>query len=152
MSLQGTASGEKRFYHASSWRESASITSHRRWHHFRRCFSAHHFPGRFSGHHFRFGGRWAVDGQRGFHQRSAFSGFFVFPAGPCSTQRSAFSGSFPAKRAMRPGVIFASLASRHVLSRHCDLGRSCSALRLMFYTRVCFAYVKIRILTRSVSE
>jgi len=30
----------------------ASIASHRRWHHFRRCFSAHHFPGCLSGHHF----------------------------------------------------------------------------------------------------
>jgi len=36
---------------------------------------------------------------------------------------------FPAKRALRPGMILASLASRHDLRRHCDLGRSCPALR-----------------------
>ncbi len=48
--------------------------------------------------------------------------FFIFPAGPCSTQRTAFSGSFPAKRALRPGVIFASLAS-DVLFQHHFLGQ-----------------------------
>jgi len=37
---------------ASLLSREVGLASHRRWHHFRRCFSAHHFSGRFSGHHF----------------------------------------------------------------------------------------------------
>ena len=89
-----------------------------------------------------------------------------------SVQRYIVSSSFPAKRPLRPLVLFSALhpteggitsadafrritspdvspgitsceaaslpdsvglASRHVLRRHCDLGLSCPALRLMFY-------------------
>ena len=78
-----------------------------------------------------------------------YSGSFCLRSGTClcETKTDRTKCDWPAlaawllfcllpKAALRPGVIFASLASRHVLSRHCDLGRSCPALRLMFYSSI----------------
>ena len=68
------------------------IASHRRWHHFCRCFSAHHFPGRFSGHHFL---------------RSSLTSRLSRPCVPaCSSP------------ALRPGPFLPSLASNVLFQHH----------------------------------
>ena len=68
----------------------------------------HHFPGCSSGHHFL-----GCTSQPHFPTKSAS------PPAEGSLRLILERFFIPAKRALRPGMIFASLASRHDICRHC---------------------------------